>query len=171
MKPLNEPQYYDTREMINLLSGLGRDKPTVDQIQRVEKNNNSDFVFPVTFMHKLIAAHNFGWEASEVAKLQQYHPFTDLVYLEPLMWEEIGEEQLILYHPHDKSFWAFDSSIELRRKDRLIKLGYNWAEVILDWPFYYFYCLKMYGRRNEEVKLPNKFGRSHSFSQYEEEKY
>jgi hypothetical protein len=159
---LNERQYYDPpttsskREMINLLCGLGRDNPSTEQIQKLEEDPRFDyyFVFPVTFMQKLIAANEFSWEAREVAKLQQYHPFTDLVYLEPLMWEQMEREQLILYHPHDQSFWAFDPSIKLQRKDRLIKLGYSWAEVVLDWPCYHFYGLKMDAeeRRNREAK-------------------
>jgi hypothetical protein len=152
MQPLDEPEYFESpytsskREMIDLLSGLGRDKPTAEEIQLVEEGTQFDcFVFPVTFMHKLIAAREFEWEPREVVKLQEYYPFTDLVHLEPLMWEEMAMEQLILYHPHDKSFWAFDPSIELRRKDRLIKLGYKWTEVVWDWPYYYFHCLKNYG--------------------------
>jgi len=77
-------------------------------------------------------------DGGEHYKCLQREWLTDLTQLEPILWDNFAMDLLILYHPLEKSFWAWSVDKQLPPPRRLRFVGYKWTDIFLDWPYRYF---------------------------------
>jgi len=120
---------------------LGRYRPSRELDKKASEevaslDNHLDYVYCWTFLDKLDACERFGW--GEHYKCLQRDCLTDLTQLEPILWDNFAMDLLILYHPLEKSFWAWSVDKQLPPPRRLRFVGYKWTDIFLDWPYRYF---------------------------------
>jgi hypothetical protein len=147
-RDVTPPHHYNIRTnskstVINILKGYGRDQPSPRDMERVENSwsslGHAEYCFTLTFAQKHLAANDFKFCNGVYWDQENYHPSVDLGLLEPLFWEEFAGEVLILYHPAEKSFWAWCGTPHVKHnRDRLIRWGYKWTDVFLKDPNIHF---------------------------------
>jgi hypothetical protein len=145
------PHYYNIRTiceftMFHILKDYGRDQPSPRELDEVRDSwrptGHTQYSFTLTFAQKQLAANDFELCDRVYVDQEKYHPLVDLGLLEPLLWEEFQGDFLILYHPAEKSFWAWcGPAHEMNDRDRLIRLGYKWTDIFLKDPVIHFYRL------------------------------
>jgi hypothetical protein len=130
--------------VIDILKGYGREQPTPRDLDRVKDgwstSGHAEYCFTLTFGQKHLAANDFDFCNRVYFDQEKYHGYVDLGQLEPLLWEEFEGGVLILYHPAEKSFWAWCGTPHVKYdRDRLVRWGYKWTDVFLNKPSHHFY--------------------------------
>jgi len=138
----------------------GRDKPSKEEVDLTLEffSDQIGIVFTLTFMQKHLAALEFDWDTFAITRLSKYHPGIDLTEMEPLLWDHYTTTWLIMYHRVDKSFWGYCEDDDIDPDLQLVKLGYKWTDIALEYPCSYFTKAEEETRkRKENAKMvPNK---------------
>ena len=121
-------------ELYYIMSSFGRDTPSRKEVELVKESlscAHSDFVLALSAEQQLLAAEDFDFNGDLLAKTNLYDSSVAVALLEPLLWDNFAWDYLILYHPEDRSFWAWSGYKDIAMESRLVKLGYRWTDVFL----------------------------------------
>jgi hypothetical protein len=121
-------------EVYCIMSSFGRDTPSRKEVEWVDESlscGHYDFVLALSAEQQLLAAEDFDFDGDLLAKTNLYDSSVGVALLEPLLWDSFTGDNLILYHPEDKSFWAWSGHKDIAMESRLVKLGYRWTDVFL----------------------------------------
>jgi hypothetical protein len=134
---LHDDPIRDFPKLQMILSQFGRDQPTEEEIEYYSYQVGFA-MFSLSFIQKVHACQLYKWDKATVKELQRYHLTTDLANLEPLTWDDCDNDYLFMYHPKEGSFWAWCNDERIEAKDRLIRVGYKWTDIICHYPMEFF---------------------------------